>query len=220
MLMDHSLLNEQQTHWEQSFAKNSEMFGEQPSLAALRATEILKARGGKDILELGAGQGRDTLHFARNGVHVHVLEYTREGVEHIEKKAEEYGLNDMITVTQHDVREPFPLPENSLDGCYSHMLYCMALTSEELVKLNHHVHNVIRPGAYNLYTVRHKGDVHYGKGIHRGEDLYEMGGFIVHFFDRVKVENLTDGYRLVDVHEFEEGGLPRRLYQVTLEKLA
>ena len=28
-------------------------------------------------------------------------------------------------------------------------------------------------------------------GIHRGEGLYENGGFIVHFFDRAKVELLA-----------------------------
>ena len=65
---------------------------------------------------------------------------------------------------------------------------------------------------------RHKDDAHYGQGVHRGKDLYEVGGFIVHFFDRPKVEALTDGYELINIHEFEEGGLPRKLYLVTLEK--
>ena len=94
----------------------------------------------------------------------------------------------------------------------------MALTTDELVVLNDHVRQVLRPGCYNIYTVRNKGDAHYGQGVHRGEDLYEVGGFIVHFFDRTKVEALTDGYKLIDIHEFEEGGLPRKLYQVTVEK--
>jgi len=33
-------------------------------------------------------------------------------------------------------------------------------------------------------------------------------------------ESLATGYRIIDIHEFEEGGLPRRLMQVTLEKSA
>lgn len=215
---EREVLSGQQSHWEQAFTSNHEMFGELPSEAAIRAAEIFKVQGQKQILELGAGQGRDTLFFAKNGIHVHVLDYTKEGTERIRQKAMEQGLSNRITVIEHDVRQPFPLPSGFFDACYSHMLYCMALTTQELVTLNEHVRQVLHSGGYNLYTVRHKGDAHYGQGIHRGEDLYEVGGFIVHFFDRAKVESLTDGYQLIDIHEFEEGGLPRKLYQVALKK--
>ncbi|MCI0183050.1 class I SAM-dependent methyltransferase [Sulfoacidibacillus ferrooxidans] len=213
------VLNEQQPQWEQAFAKNKDMFGEAPSEAAVRAAEIFKKHNQTHILELGAGQGRDTLYFARQGFHVHVLDYTVEGTERIIQKASEHGLSDRITVTQHDVRIPFPQLDASMDGCYSHMLYCMALTTDELQKLNAHIHKILRPGGLNIYTARHIGDPHYGQGVYRGEDLYEVGGFIVHFFDRAKVKQLAEGYRIVDIHELEEGGLPRRLFQVTLEKV-
>ncbi|SHK72886.1 class I SAM-dependent methyltransferase [Alicyclobacillus tolerans] len=212
------VLNGQHPYWEQAFGKNKEMFGDSPSEAAVRAAEIFKSHGQTHILELGAGQGRDTLFFARNGFTVHALEYTKEGVDRIRQKAYNQGVLDRITVTQHDVRQPFPIQNNSFDGCYSHMLYCMALTTSELSSLNDQVRKVLRPSGYNIYTVRHKGDAHYGQGIHRGEDMYEVGGFIVHFFDKAKIEELTYGYQIVDIHEFEEGGLPRRLYQVTLRK--
>ncbi|SPE42854.1 hypothetical protein SBA3_690040 [Candidatus Sulfopaludibacter sp. SbA3] len=48
--------------------------------------------------------------------------------------------------------------------------------------------------------------------------MYEVGGFIVNFFDRVKVERESQGYDLLSVDEFEEGGMPRRLFRVTLRK--
>jgi hypothetical protein len=67
--------------------------------------------------------------------------------------------------------------------------------------------------------VRTTDDPHYGKGIHRGEDLYENTGFIVHFFDRAKVARLAEGFRLVSIEAFEEGSLPRRLFRVALRKL-
>ena len=51
-----------------------------------------------------------------------------------------------------------------------------------------------------------------------GEDMYEVGGFIVHFFNREKIERLAKGFTLVAVDELEEGTLPRKLYQVTLRK--
>jgi hypothetical protein len=56
--------------------------------------------------------------------------------------------------------------------------------------------------------------------IHRGEDMYEVGGFIVHFFSNEKVEHLAKGYEIVNLAEFEEGRLPRKLFRVTLRKKA
>lgn len=48
--------------------------------------------------------------------------------------------------------------------------------------------------------------------------MYEVGGFIVHFFNLGKVEYLAKGYEIVSVDEFEEGKLPRKLFRVTLRK--
>jgi len=48
--------------------------------------------------------------------------------------------------------------------------------------------------------------------------MYEVGGFIVQFFDRAKVEQVSASYELVGIEEFEEGGLPRKLFLVTLRK--
>lgn len=218
--MDNKRLNTQQPHWEQVYTKNKEMFGEIPSAAAVRAAKQFKAQGYSQIMELGAGQGRDTLYFAQNGFQVHALEYTLEGVEAIQRKAVSQGLSSLITVTQHDVRQPLPAAAHSIDGCFSHMLYCMAMTTEELKTISRNIQHLLRPHGYNIYTARHTGDPQYGKGIHHGEDLYEINGFIVHFFNQEKVETLAEGYRIVENHEFEEGLLPKRLYQVTLEKEA
>ncbi|MEX0666669.1 MAG: SAM-dependent methyltransferase, partial [Acidimicrobiia bacterium] len=55
-------------------------------------------------------------------------------------------------------------------------------------------------------------------GTPHGDDMFEQGGFIVHFFDRHLVERLADGFELVDVTAFTEGELPRRLWQVTMRK--
>ena len=94
----------------------------------------------------------------------------------------------------------------------------MALTEEQLVVLSAEVGRVLRPGGLNVYTARTTKDPDYGKGEHRGERLYELGGFVLHFFDRALVERLAEGFHLVAVAEFEEGNLPRRLFQVTMRR--
>ena len=212
------ILDAQGRQWQETFVRNPDMFGALPSDPARIAAEIFKREGKTLILELGGGQGRDTIFFARNGFHVKVLDYSESAVWAITDKAQNLGLSDYITARQHDVRVALPFKDESMDGCYSHMLYCMALTTSELEFLSREVRRVLRPKGLHIYTVRHTKDPHFGKGIHRGEDMYEVGGFVVHFFSREKVERLAEGFEILSVDEFEEGELPRKLFRVTLRK--
>ncbi|MDR0477733.1 MAG: class I SAM-dependent methyltransferase [Desulfobulbaceae bacterium] len=119
----------------------------------------------------------------------------------------------------HDVRQALPFANSSFDACYAHMLFCMALTTPELHFLSSEIKRVLKPKGICVYTVRHTGDAHYKTGIHRREDMYEVGGFIVHFFSKEKIDELAAGYEVLDIHQFEEGGLPRKLFRVTMEKV-
>ncbi len=215
---DHELLDRQREHWCGSYEPGVERFGAEASEPAVIAAALFVAEGKHELLELGAGQGRDTLYFACNGLRVHALDYADSAVEALRAKAVAAGLSDEVSVSRHDVRDRLPLADESVDACYSHMLLCMALTTAELEALAAEVRRALRPGGLHVYTVRTTGDAHYGAGSDRGDDMYEMGGFIVHFFSRRLVERLSSGFELLEVAEFEEGTLPRRLFRVTLRR--
>ena len=214
--MDKKILDKQAQHWENTFINRPETFGVSTSAAAIKAAETFNKEGITNILELGAGQGRDSLFFAQKGFHIQVLDYSQTGVDNIIKRAETLGVDKLITGKIHDVRDPFPFTDEKFGGCFSHMLYCMALTTKELKFLSDEIHRVLKNGGVNIYTVRHTGDDDYKNGIHRGEDLYESGGFIVHFFSKEKVKHLSNGF---DIENFEEGKFPRKLFRVTLKKV-
>lgn len=82
---DHDALNNQNAHWEATYSDQAEMFGENPSESAKNAA-IFKQEGKTKILELGGGQGRDTLFFAQNGFHVYVLDYSDTGIKEIKSR--------------------------------------------------------------------------------------------------------------------------------------
>ena len=153
-----------------------------------------------------------------SGFQVTAVDYSQVAVETILRKSRTVAETASVTALQHDLREPLPFPDASFDGCYSHMLFCMAFTTPQLERLFREVRRVLKPGTLSIYTVRHTRDPWYGTGIHHREDLYEVNGFIVHFFSREQVEHLAKGYTIVSVDEFEEGELPRRLFRVTLRK--
>ncbi len=217
--MDTKVLNQQSQHWEKNFSSKPEMFGLEQSLSAEKALKLFKEKKIGKVLELGSGLGRDTIFFAKNLIRVTALDYSSSGIEIIKQKALKQNLSKNISTNIFDIRKTLPFDDNSIEACFSHMLYCMALTSNELKNLNNEICRVLKPSGLNIYTVRNTFDGDYKKGIHRGEDLYENDGFIVHFFSKNKVKSLFSGFKNILIEEFEEGNFPRKLYIVVNEKL-
>jgi len=194
------------------------MFGLEPSKAAINTLKNFKEKNIKKIIELGAGLGRDTIFFAKNSIHVSALDYSSTAIKIINKKTSEKKLSKFISTKIFDVRKKIPFEDNSMEACFSHMLYCMALSTAQLKYLNSEICRILKPGGINIYTVRHTEDGDYKNGTHRGEDLYENDGFIVHFFSEEKVRKITDGFNVINIEKFEEGKFPRKLFRVILEK--
>jgi SAM-dependent methyltransferase len=217
--LDQKKLDQQSQYWEKNFLSKPEMFGLKPSKAAINSIQTFKKHNIKKIVEFGAGLGRDTIFFAKNEINVRALDYSPAAIKIINKKAEENNLSNIISPKIFDVRKKLPFIDNSIEACFSHMLYCMALSISDLKNLNKEVLRILKPGGINIFTVRHLGDADYKNGTHRGEDLYENDGFIVHFFSKEKIEQISEGFKILEIKNFEEGTFPRRLYKVILEKL-
>ncbi|MGW1811183.1 class I SAM-dependent methyltransferase [Streptomyces sp. NPDC002078] len=206
---------EQHWRWEAAYTAHPGMYGRQPSAAAVYAAGVFHRMDAQEVLELGAGHGRDAVFLARQGLTVRAMDFSATGLGQLLDAARLQGVAERITTTVHDVRDPLPLPDDSVDAAFAHMLLSMALTTDEIHGVVAEVRRVLRPGGVFVYTVRHRGDAHYGSGTAHGDDIFEYDGFAVHFFSHDLVDALAEGWILQEVHAFEEGDLPRRLWRVT-----
>lgn len=77
---------------------------------------------------------------------------------------------------------------------------------------------MLKTGGLALYSVRNTFDKHHGAGTHKSEEMYDIGGFVVHFFSEEKIRSLATGYELLDLRRMQEGSLPRELFGVVLRK--
>jgi len=216
--LDQKKLDQQSQHWETSFLSKPEMFGSEPSIAAVASLKSFQENNIKNIIELGAGLGRDTIFFAKNSIYVEALDYSKASIENIKNKSIKLNLSKFIKLKLFDIRKKLPFNDNSIEGCFSHMLYCMALSNHDLENLNSEIYRILKPGGINIYTARHTDDQDYKNGIHVGEDLYENDGFIVHFFSKSKINQLSKDFKILNIEKFEEGKFPRKLFRVTLKK--
>lgn len=209
------LAEAQRRHWQQTYGERPGMYGEEPSAPAVHAAAVFRASSAREVLELGAGHGRDALYFAREGFSVLATDFSPVGLDQLREGAAAQEVSERVATAIHDVREPLPLADASVDAVFAHMLLCMALSTKEIHAVVAEIRRVLRPGGAFVYTVRHTGDAHYRAGTGHGDDIWEHGGFAVHFFPRDLVDALAEDWSLEEVHAFEEGGLPRRLWRVT-----
>ena len=73
--------------WDKIYEADSTFFGDEPSRFATLCLTDMKTNNVKNLLELGAGHGRDSIFLASNGIQVEALDYSMAGIEIILNKA-------------------------------------------------------------------------------------------------------------------------------------
>jgi SAM-dependent methyltransferase len=205
-------LNNQEEYWETNYSSKPKMFGLAPSFAAEEALKVFKKKNISSIVELGAGLGRDTIFFAKNNIKVEALDYSKTAVTSIKKKIKELHLSKFVSAKVFDVRKKLSFKNNSIQGVFSHMLYCMALKNLEVQNLNNEILRILETGGINIYTVRNFEDGDYKNGIHIEDESYQNDGFIINFFSKEKIKKLLVGFSNIKIERFNEGNFPRKLF--------
>jgi cyclopropane fatty-acyl-phospholipid synthase-like methyltransferase len=103
----HDKLDAQHEQWQSTFRGNPDMYGTDPSEPGAYAAGLFSREQIRDLLELGAGQGRDTLTFLRAGLTVTALDYATSALTRLQQAATDAGLADQPTTVAHDVRHHF-----------------------------------------------------------------------------------------------------------------
>ncbi len=134
-------------HYERLYSETKNAFGggkNEPTTFVTKLAERLKK--GK-VLELGAGQGRNSLWLARQGLTVDALELSEAGVKDIRENSEREHLP--VSARSSDVRNGF---EGEYDAIVSTYMG-HHLTREEMLKVIAEMKAHTKPGGYNVLEV-------------------------------------------------------------------
>jgi SAM-dependent methyltransferase len=202
--------------WNRVYSSDSSFFGEDPSNFGLNCYEEFKQHGVKKILELGCGQGRDTIFFASNGLDVVAIDSSQVAIDELSKIITEKNLP--IKAMVYDASKGIPFDNSYFDAVYSQMFFNMRFTDEQLKYLFVEVNRVLKDGGLNLFSVRSDNDAMYKKGTEVEKNIYDINGFQIRFFTKpdLKKISLSNGFEPYKITEaYEE---PASLYCVFARK--
>ena len=155
-------------------------------------------------LELGCGQGRDTIFFASNSLDVVAIDSSQVAIDALSKIITEKNLP--IKAMIYDVSEGIPFDKYSFDAVYSHMFFNMRFTDDQLKYLFVEVNRVLKEGGLNLFSVRSDNDAMYKKGVEVEKNIYDINGFQIRFFTKpdltkISLSNGFEPYKITEAYE-------------------
>ncbi|MFD6895072.1 methyltransferase domain-containing protein [Rhodococcus sp. NPDC060086] len=106
------------TFWNGVYAARSAATDPQPNALL---TETVSDLSPADVLDLGCGDGGDTLWLADRGWHVTAVDISAVALARLTDLTNSHGLGDRVTAEQHDLRKSFP--QGRFDLISAHYLH-------------------------------------------------------------------------------------------------
>jgi len=194
--------------WKAEYSKGVPHWAEdmKPSLFAKDFAKLMKEYAVKSVLEVGCGNGRDSIHFAKSGFRAASIDVVPKAVELAKANAKKAKVDVNIRVASV---EKLPFDDASFDAVFT----LSVLHSTNLKKSLPEVHRVIKAGGIAFIYIY--GDTQFEDGKPT-EDKIKFGDYI---------QGLKEmGFKILDSYinnekEYDEFGEKHRIFVVSLEKL-
>jgi tellurite methyltransferase len=92
-LMGYSAFVNDESHYEDDYKKDEYFWGVQPSVMCLKVLELLPPTRPLKILDIGCGEGKDAVFFARCGYDVSAFDISEAGIEKTRRLADKARVN-------------------------------------------------------------------------------------------------------------------------------
>jgi SAM-dependent methyltransferase len=188
--------------WNKVYSNDSSFFGEKPSKFALMCYEKFVKNKVQKVLELGCGQGRDTVFFASKKLDVYAIDSSKVAIDNLTAKTKELNLD--INLKYINIIERLPFLDSHFDAIYSHMFYNMGFSNDELKFLFNEAKRILNNNGQLSFSVRNNKDSMYKKGIEIAENIYDINSFQIRFFTKedikffvnsnFKIQKIIEGY--------------------------
>ena len=177
---------------------------------------VAQRAGGKPVLELGCGSGRDTEVLSAAGHHVVAIDFSPEAIAQARQRA------PACTFFCQDVRANFPVSPLSVNVVVASLSLHYFPWNETLV-LARRVYDTLARTGVLLCRLNSTNDHHYGAAGHAAIDrnYYLVDGEAKRFFERADVEAMfACGWKVLDLQEsvIRRYAFPKVVWEIVVEK--
>jgi SAM-dependent methyltransferase len=181
------------SYWSDMYSRPN-VFGTGPTKLAKMANDLIYDKSIQNILEIGCGQGRDSIFFSEKGYSIETFDISENAITFVNKTKKSFNLKNLNAIV-HDVTEPFSYSNNFFDFVYSN-LALQFFDIDSLEKIFDNIYKVMKDEATILFSTKKKGDKYYDFGTKINEDAYEHKGITRYFYDKSILEHMLE-------HQFE-----------------
>jgi ubiquinone/menaquinone biosynthesis C-methylase UbiE len=153
------------------------------------------------MLELGCGEGNDSIYFAEQGHKVEATDFSDIAIEKNRRNLSNINLR-LKTV---DTSQPLPYPDGSFDVVYAR-LSLHYFTDEITAKIFAEISRVLKPGGQVCFMCKSVEDKLYGQGERIEPDMFELDGHVRHFFSVSYAQKLLadNGFQIQKIEKGQE----------------
>ena len=175
-------------YWNDIYSKKN-YFGTGPTKLAIFAKELLEKNSLQKILELGCGQGRDCLFFAKEGFDVFGFDISQDAISFVEECRIAENLGNLKVVV-HDVTKPLDF-NSEFDLIYSN-LALQFFDLNQLGAIFDNINKIMQKNSLFLFSTKKPGDKYHNFGTKIDDDTFEYNRIKRYFFDQDSLRALLE----------------------------
>jgi len=166
---------------------------EKPSIFARFVLSFLPNSG--YILELGAGNGRDSRFFARNGFEIISTDFSKAACNLNINRIPD-SLKPRIAIRRLDMTIDLPFSDDFFDIVYAHLSlhYFSSAVTRHIIN---EISRVLKPEGIFAFMVNSTSDPEYGQGSLIEDDYYRIGEDTKRYFSIMSAEKLVTGLEIL-----------------------
>lgn len=180
-------MNKKKKHWQEIWrARRTDKVNN----FARRAYVVIRKKGLKTVLDLGCGQGQDSLYFAKRGLQVTAIDHAQAQSQTLVQAG--------VRFIEKDLRK-MSFSANSFDVIYAH-LSLHFFKDADTKRIFKRIYKILKPGGLFFVKCKSTDDALFGKGRKIAENVY-FKDFIRHFFSKEYLRDNLRDFKIISLRK-------------------
>ncbi|MFA6552473.1 MAG: class I SAM-dependent methyltransferase [Candidatus Paceibacterota bacterium] len=157
---------------------------------AVRSYKLIKNKKSKTLLDVGCGNGRDSVYFFNKGLKIIAVDFSASGIKKIKSQ------NPKIKCVLADIKK-MKLKANSFDVIYAH-LSLHYFDDKTTNKIFNNLHHTLKKNGLIFIKCKSVADALFGKGQKIEENMYKKG-HTRHFFSKDYMSEKLKSFKIIKI---------------------